>query len=732
MASHDPARPLYALLLASILVPGLACIGAGWVSWRQLRAEAENRALTTVSMLHEHAQKVFEINEVMLDWLDQRLQRLSWAEIAASPVVHQDMMRVKGTSRQISSMLVVDPAGRMVANTRRFPLEGPVDMAERDFFLAARDNIGKAYVGAPVVGHLSQLPILNIGRARSSPDGQFNGVIAVAVLTSYFTDFYGKVLQSPRDSVALIRADGSMLARVPDVAGMPARLGPSVPLMQQIGKTDRGVYRAVSAIDGVERLYAYRRVGDLPVYVSCGLDLRAFRQIWYRNLALFCFFALLAAAGLFSVALLALRRTRREQAVLAALAAEVKRREGVEAQLLQAQRMEAIGQMTGGVAHDFNNLLQALNGCLEMVERRVQDPQVTGLVRAGIDTVERGARLVRHLLAFARRQPLAPEAVDLASRIRGMRDLLDRSLRTDIRVDLDLPADLWPLLADPIQLELAILNLAVNARDAMPQGGLLRLSAANVTLTPGDQPDGLDGEAADGLMGDFVRLTVTDTGTGMPPEVQARAFEPFYTTKEVGQGSGMGLSMVYGFVRQSGGGVQLSSRPGSGTSVVLLLPRSPRPPEPSLAEAPAATRPGNSGTVLLVEDDAAVGIAVEDMLAAAGHQVHRVLSGTAALSVLDQRRPVDLVLSDVMMPGGLTGLDLAREIRRTRPDLPVILMTGFSTAIAEAEAEGLTVLAKPCRAETLLRTVADMLDRRGGTPPHQPPRAPRSGGPAPV
>lgn len=723
MASHDPARPLYALLVASILVPGLASIGAGWISCRQLRAEAENRALATVSMLHEHALKVFEVNEVMLDWLDQRLQGLSWPEIAQSPAVHQDMLRVKGTSRQISSLLVVDPAGRMVANTRRFPLD-PLDMAQRDFFLAARNDNTSIYVGAPVVGRLSRQPILNIGRARTSPDGTFYGVVAVAVLTSYFTDFYGEVAQSPQDSVALIRADGSVLARVPDVAGMPARLGPSVPLMQQIGKADRGVYRAVSAIDGVERLYAYRRVGERPVFVSCGLDLRAFYQIWYRNLALFGFFALLAAAGLFCVALLALRRTRREQAVLSALAAEVQRRERVEAQLLQAQRMEAVGQMTGGVAHDFNNLLQALNGCLEMVERRVQDPQVTGLVRAGIDTVERGARLVRHLLAFARRQPLAPEPVDLAARIRGMRDLLDRSLRTDIRVDLDLPADLWPLLADPIQLELAILNLAVNARDAMPQGGLLRLSAANVTLNPGNQPDG--------LVGDFVRLTVTDTGAGMPPEVQARAFEPFYTTKEVGQGSGMGLSMVYGFVRQSGGGVQLSSRPGSGTSVVLLLPRSPRPPEPSLAEAPVATRPGNSGTILLVEDDVAVGIAVEDMLAAAGHQVHRVLSGTAALSVLDQRGPVDLVLSDVMMPGGLTGLDLAREIRRTRPDLPVILMTGFSTAIAEAEAEGLTVLAKPCRAETLLRTVADMLDRRGGTPPHQPPRAPRSGGPAPV
>ncbi|WP_223861575.1 hybrid sensor histidine kinase/response regulator [Geminicoccus harenae] len=234
-------------------------------------------------------------------------------------------------------------------------------------------------------------------------------------------------------------------------------------------------------------------------------------------------------------------------------------------QLFQAQKMEAIGQLTGGVAHDFNNLLQAISGCLQMVERRVDDPRVREILVAGQQAIDRGARLTQQLLAFARRQPLHPERIDIGTTLRATSELLARSLRADIRLKMELEPDLWPIEADPTQFELALLNLAVNARDAMPDGGQLTIEGQNLSLAPGRDPDG--------LAGDFVRLRVIDTGTGMPAEVAARACEPFFTTKEVGKGSGLGLSQVYGFARQSGGAVRIETRPGAGTTIVLVLPR---------------------------------------------------------------------------------------------------------------------------------------------------------------
>ncbi|HWL69353.1 MAG TPA: PAS domain S-box protein [Geminicoccus sp.] len=234
-------------------------------------------------------------------------------------------------------------------------------------------------------------------------------------------------------------------------------------------------------------------------------------------------------------------------------------------QLFQAQKMEAIGQLTGGIAHDFNNLLQAVSGCLQMVERRSDDPRIREFLVAGQQAIDRGARLTQQLLAFARRQPLHPEPIDIGTTLTVTSELLARSLRADIRLEIDLEPELWRIEADPTQFELALLNLAVNARDAMPDGGQLTIEGRNLSLPPGQDPEG--------LTGDFVRLRVIDTGTGMPPEVAARACEPFFTTKEVGKGSGLGLSQVYGFVRQSGGAVRIETRPGAGTTIALILPR---------------------------------------------------------------------------------------------------------------------------------------------------------------
>nr|WP_247893748.1 PAS domain S-box protein [Azospirillum endophyticum] len=363
-----------------------------------------------------------------------------------------------------------------------------------------------------------------------------------------------------------------------------------------------------------------------------------------------------------------------------------------EDQLRQAQKMEAVGQLTGGVAHDFNNLLQALSSCLTMIGRRSTQPGLAPLLEAGMQAVDRGAKLVQQLMGFARRDSLRPEPIDVRERVHGMAGLLERALRADIRLETRFAPGLRPIEVDPTQFELALINMAVNARDAMPQGGTLTIEADNETLGPGN---------ASGLEGEFLRLTVGDTGTGMAPEVVAKAFDPFFTTKEVGKGSGLGLAQVYGLARQAGGTVWIESRPGEGTRIVLLLRASE-----SLPRAPAvgtdAAAPGVAGMrVLMVEDDPVVASSVAAALEDAGWTVLRAGTADEALPLLAGDERIDLLFSDVVMPGRLSGIDLGREAGILRPGLPVLLTTGYSEDVARTG--GIPVLSKPYRIDTLLQ-----------------------------
>ena len=355
--------------------------------------------------------------------------------------------------------------------------------------------------------------------------------------------------------------------------------------------------------------------------------------------------------------------------------------------------------MTGGVAHDFNNLLMVISGGLDLMARTL-DPARQQRVQAGMrQAVERGAGLSRQLLAFSRKQALRPQPLDLRTLVGGMDELLERSLRGDVEVRSVFAEGLWPVEVDPGELELVLLNLAVNARDAMPDGGTITIA--------GENAPGLDD---DGLHGDFVRVSVTDTGTGMTPEVLSHAFEPFFTTKEVGLGSGLGLAQAHGFAVASGGRVRIASQVGRGTSVMLLLPRTLAAPA-ALGRVTAAVPIGPelhaSGQVLLVEDDEEVAALTAEMVRQLGYGTMRVGSAEAALGALSNGRRIDVVLSDVMMPGAMNGLDLAREVRRRRPGLPILLASGYAASTrAEAGAEGIVLLDKPYRLDELAAALA--------------------------
>ena len=392
--------------------------------------------------------------------------------------------------------------------------------------------------------------------------------------------------------------------------------------------------------------------------------------------------------------------------MVVAEARDVTERLGLRAQLAQAQKMEAVGQLTGGVAHDFNNLLQALTGNLDLIHRLAQahdDARLLQLTANAQRATARGARLTQQLLAFSRRQNLNPEQVWVHRLVAEMDELLRRAVGETVQVEARAAPDLWPCHLDPAQFESAVLNLAINARDAMPDGGTLAIVAGNMVL---------DIAAASRLEvppGDYVRVDVSDTGTGIAPEHLSRLFEPFFTTKEVGKGTGLGLAMVHGFARQSGGTVTVSSEPGRGTTVSLLLPRSPLPARPTLPEPrPSAAVPHGSDPrrlgILVVEDDPEVREAVQFALVDAGHRVLTAADAPDALAVLQNGERLDVLVCDVGLPGGISGLEVARAARRLRPQLRVLLASGYGDDATAGD--GYEMMAKPFSQAELLRRVA--------------------------
>ncbi|UDF02593.1 PAS domain-containing sensor histidine kinase [Asticcacaulis sp. AND118] len=359
----------------------------------------------------------------------------------------------------------------------------------------------------------------------------------------------------------------------------------------------------------------------------------------------------------------------------------------------QSQKIEAVGQLTSGVAHDFNNLLMVITGGLNLLPRVTDDARRQKILDNMHDAADRGASLTRQMLSFSRRRELRPSPTDIARTMDGMSELLGRALRGDIRIESDFPPDLWPVHVDSSEFELVLINLCVNARDAMPNGGIITIEACN------------SGE-------DMVEVSVSDTGTGMSDAVRARVFEPFFTTKDIGAGSGLGLAQAYGFATQSGGHIHIESQPDVGTRVAMRLPRSTETPARATPKAaPPGENAASRGTVLVVEDDKNVATFVSEMLETLGFDALCVESPAAALGALANDRPLTLLFSDIMMPGGLNGVDLAMEVRKRRPALPILLTTGYPEGFQpQADAARIALLPKPYDLNTLDKKVRDVID----------------------
>jgi nitrogen-specific signal transduction histidine kinase len=382
------------------------------------------------------------------------------------------------------------------------------------------------------------------------------------------------------------------------------------------------------------------------------------------------------------------------------LSAEIAARQKAEATLRQSQKMEAVGQITGGVAHDFNNLLQAMTSGLHLLSSRIPE-DAREIADATMQAVERSSKLVRQLMAFSRRQQLDPQPVDVRDLVAGMGDLLQKAVGDGVRIEVEIDRSVDPIMVDPTQTELAVLNLAINARDAMNRNGKITIAARNVDVI----------RTEDGKLkpGSYVVVSVTDTGCGMPAEVLEQAFDPFFTTKESDKGTGLGLSMVHGFANQSGGGAEIESEPGRGTIVKLYLPKSNAAPKSERCLPGAVSTAGGGETILLVDDEALGRMGIAMALREIGYEVHEARNGEEALALLGQEGPVHLLITDYAMPG-MFGTDLVEEARRADPDLKAIIITGHAVfSFNETACRVSAIIRKPFRMEELAERIRTVL-----------------------
>lgn len=798
-----------------------------WVDYRQTLQAGEARAQTLARALEEHiVGSLREVDRVMLDFLQPSSGGDAIHGFAPDALHHALRARIADLP-QVSSVFVVGPDGIVVVSSLNSPFL-PTNVGDRDYFAVHRDNpTAGLFLSVPSEAQTPEVGwYVAASRRIADPDGNFGGVIVVALRLSYFDRFYESLDLGPGSLISVIHTRGRLLFRAPYLESL---IGQDVSdrrlFTGELPRSPTGVFRAVGIADPIERLFAYRRVADLPIVVQVGLAIDEVLAPWRERAgrtALEHSAVLLVLLVLVGLVLVQFNRIRliaselgvsegqlrtvldtvadpivtidqtglirsvnaavepvfgyRAEEILgqgfatlipewvaerldnpartavaaaakappSAVEMEGRRKDGtrflveislgrrhqtgdpwvtavirditirkqVDDALRRGQRMEVVGQLTGGIAHDFNNLLGIVVGNLDLLSGQIGDPAGQRRLQTALKAALRGADLTRRLLSFARGKPGTAVPADVNAVVRGMDEMLRRSLTVAIEVELVLAEPLWLTEIDTGDLEDALLNLALNARDAMPQGGRLTIETANVeldadyaVLNPGLAP------------GDYVLITMSDTGIGMAKETLERAFEPFFTTKSESKGSGLGLSTVYGFARRSRGNVKLYSEPGHGTTVRLYLPRgADLTAQPGPAKDAEAPLPGGHETILVVDDEDDLRTVAIDFLRALGYRALAARNGAEALALIAAGGPIDLLFSDVVMPGGMNGQELADRAIALRPGLVVLLTSGFprnGVRVSDGSPKS-PILPKPYRRADLALWVRRLLDERRG------------------
>ena len=683
---------LRAAMALAVVVPLAALVVAAALLYRQAFDNARQDLDSATRIAQEHAQKMLETNEMLLERMLDLFGDGTDAELLARGAeLHERMKAMTRDLPQVQGFFSIGANGRMLATNRAYPPPRHIDFSDRDFLAAHRSGTGpRVHITGHLVSRVTGEAFFDMSRRRVRADGSYAGTVNIALYPDYLTRFWGDIGTTMPGLVALlVHANGKLIARHPGGVPGAAALAPEHPMMRQIAAgSTRGSFEVVSPFDQRPRLGEFRKIGDYPVYIAMGFDRSTVLGAWLRRAAWLALFAIPLSLALAWAAWVAIRRTRSEFDAAERLEAESQRRRNAELALVEAQKLEALGRLAGGVAHDFNNLLMIVQSSAFLIRR---DPRHAGQALDAVDrAVGSGSRLTRQLLALSGRQALAPERVVLQERLPALTALARAALPASVELAVQVDPGTEPIFVDPAELEIALVNLAVNARDAMETGGRLDISARNA----------LPGEAMEGE-GRYVVVEVADTGSGIDEALIDQVVEPFFTTKAAGHGTGLGLTQVKALVESGGGRMRIDNRPGGGARVRLYFR-----PAGSAAASPRGTAPAPVRelglSVLLVEDNRDVAQTTGAVLESLGCAVRHAANAAEALKAMGEAG-FDVVLSDIEMPGGMDGIALASRIAARAP---VVLMSGYTSRIERARSLGLTVLAKPCSAVALRDALA--------------------------
>ncbi len=708
-AGHATGRPsrgprtVVRTAVAAVLVLNVFVAGMVVLNLRRSYAQRQEQTALSAQNLARLLERSFEdvldkVDLALLSVVDERERQLAAGRYDAA-ALDAVLATQKARTVDVLSLRLVDSGGRVVRGVPATTEQ--VSAADRDYFIAQRDAPGaKLFISRPYMGRIIKVPLVILSRRLDRPDGSFDGVVFAAITLDHFAKLLAEVEVGPRGAALLRFQDLTAVVRRSSgvVEPLLEPSEPSPPLREQTraGQTS-GLYTAFAPKDGIERTYGWRKVGARPFYVLVGLAQDDVLATWWREVAqaaaLVALFAALAALAAGYV----VRSFRRQQAAAEAL------RE-TEARLQQAQRLESVGRLAGGVAHDFNNMLSVILGEASMLSADLPPDHpaqvsVQEIARAG----ERSRDLTRQLLAFSRKQAISPRVVNLNSLVEATRPALVRLIGEDVLLVFEPAQDLRPVRVDPGQFDQVLVNLVVNARDAMPGGGRLVLRTANATIGSGARP-GLEALQP----GDHALLTVTDEGHGMDDQTLAHMFEPFFTTKAEGKGTGLGLATTYGIVQQNGGAILVTSARGKGTTFAIYLPCAAAQAEPEVAPSSAPVR--GRGTILLAEDEAPVRRTTRKLLESLGYRVVEAASGEEVLTAA-RGGAVDLLITDVILPG-MKGPEISRRLEAERPGLPTLFISGYTASVLGSQGvldAGVRFLHKPFSVQDLARKVEEAL-----------------------
>ncbi|WP_248324061.1 MULTISPECIES: hybrid sensor histidine kinase/response regulator [unclassified Caballeronia] len=699
------SRTRKAFLLALIftgLAPAVFLALYGSVDWHDRLAAAQDATQRSTYIAEEHAQKIFDIDTALADRVLDDFEGDGVA-VSAGRALYDRLERLVHGYAQVDALSVFYADGSLTETSLRYPAPR-INIADRADFRDAKARPAELYISGPTVGRVTGNATFNVMKGHVDTDGKFGGLVSIAMSPIYFENFYRRVVDADPITIGMVRGDGAVLAWYPFESDRPKRISTTTPFFALLTSgREAGLVTMKSSVDREEKILAFRKVGNYNAYVTAGIPIRVIRSAWLARFSVVAIATTVPCLALFILILFSLRRLNHEARLWLHAEEETSKRTAVEATAKENQRVEAVGNMVALVAHDFNNLLMAILGFTQAASRQTSQQRKQSL--EGILTVvQRGQNLTRRLLSVSKKQPLRPQSISLVEWSKQM-GLLPSAVGEGVVIETSATDGLWDIRVDLAEFELALLNVAINGRDAMNGRGRLTIAFSNFEAVPGNR---------DLAPGEYVRIEITDTGVGIDRETAKHAFEPFFSTKPPGQGTGLGLSQVRSFCELAGGHCSIATAAPSGTVVTLFIPRgtisSVDPIALSAFQAPI-TKPG-AVRMLLVEDDELVAEAQAAMFSAFGYDVTRCPSADDAHVRLQPPHAFHVVISDVQMPGNMTGIELAEYLHDTQPDLPLLMVTGFVDQAERLRRLGVTAFLKPL---TDVNAVDEWIQRRVGS-----------------